>query len=162
MVSYTLVRSCVLPMDLLYKIEEHLWLRVNTDNSVTLGFTDMAQTTAGRMLAVSYRPTNVHYRKGKTLAVVESAKWLGPLRAPLDGVLLETNIALLEDAGLINRSPYHRGWVVRFLPDDVRAIQQEFIPAAEAATLYEAYMTRHNLDDCVHCEGYEFPDQTDG
>ncbi len=150
------VRSCVLPLNLYYKIEEHLWLRVETDENVTLGFTDVAQTTAGRMLVVSFRPVGARYKQGKTIAIVESAKWLGPLRAPMDGMLVAVNESLLEDAGLVNRSPYRKGWVVRFQPDELDL--KDFLSGADAAQAYESFMERRNLDDCIHCEGYEFPD----
>lgn len=150
------VRSCVLPLNLYYKIEEHLWLRPEADGSVTLGFTDMAQTTAGRMLVVSFRPLGARYKQGKTIAIVESAKWLGPLRAPMEGTLAAGNESLLEDAGLINRSPYRKGWVVRFQPDALDL--KDFLTGADAAQAYESFMERRNLDDCIHCEGYEFPD----
>lgn len=158
MSGFVLVRSCVLPQGLYYKIEEHLWLRTNDDGSVTLGFTDVAQTTAGRMLVVSFRPVGAHYKQGKTIAIVESGKWLGPLRAPMDGTLIAMNETLLEDAGLVNRSPYNRGWIVRFQPDDLEAGLKAFTTGSDAAQLYEDYMSRRNLDDCIHCEGYEFPD----
>jgi glycine cleavage system H protein len=153
-----LVRSCVLPLDLHYKIEEHVWLRIEADEIITLGFTDVAQTTAGKMLVVSFRPIGARYAKGKTVAIVESGKWLGPLRAPMNGTLLSANEALFEDAALVNRSPYNKGWVVRMKPDDLQTGLQDFLTGAEAAPAYENFMERRNLDDCIHCEGYEFPD----
>lgn len=156
MSDFTSVRSCVLPLSLYYKVEEHLWLRPEADGSVTLGFSDVAQTTAGRILVVSFRPVNARYKQGKTIAIVESAKWLGPLRAPMEGTLVAVNESLLEDAGLVNRSPYRKGWVVRFRPDALDL--KDFVTGADAAQAYEGYMERRNLDDCIHCEGYEFPD----
>lgn len=156
MSSFVLVRSCVLPQGLHYKIEEHLWLRLEADGSVTLGFTDMAQTTAGRMLVVSFRPIGARYKQGKTIAIVESAKWLGPLRAPMDGTLVAGNESLFEDAGLVNRSPYNKGWIVRYKPDNLDL--KDFVTGTDATQAYESFMERRNLDDCIHCEGYEFPD----
>ena len=152
------VRSCVLPLDLYYKVEEHLWLHIEADGKVRLGFTDMVQTSAGRMLVVSFRPIGAHYKQGKTIAIVESAKWLGPLRAPMDGTLCEGNTALFEDAGLVNRSPYRKGWIVLFEPDDLETGLKDFVTDQEAAQAYENFMERKNLDDCIHCEGYEFPE----
>jgi glycine cleavage system H protein len=152
------VRSCILPLNLYYKVEEHLWLRIEADKSVTLGFTDVAQTTAGRMLIVSFRPVGARYKPGKTIAIVESAKWLGPLRAPMEGVLAAANESLLDDAGLVNRSPYHKGWIVRFQPDDLEAGMKDFVTDLAATQAYESFMERRNLEDCIHCEGYEFPE----
>ncbi len=156
MSGFVFVRSCVLPLHLYYKVEEHLWLRPEQDGSFTLGFTDVVQTTAGRILTVSFRPVGVAYQRSKTIAVVESAKWLGPLRAPEAGVLLAVNTLLQDDAGLINRSPYHRGWLVRYRPEDAQAMLRQTVTGQEAARHYEMWMARHGVDDCVHCEGYEF------
>jgi glycine cleavage system H protein len=153
----SVVRSCIIPLNLYYKIEEHLWLRVNDDNSITIGFTDVAQTTAGRILIVSFRPVNAYYKQGKTIAIVESAKWLGPVRAPMNGVLVAVNEMLLTDAGLINRSPYNKGWIARFQADDLATGLQPFVTGEKAVRAYEMLMERRHLDDCVHCEGYEFP-----
>ena len=133
MSNVAFVRSCVLPLGLYHKVEEHVWLRTNDDGSVTLGFTDVAQTTAGKMLVVSFRPVGAYYKQGKTIAIVESAKWLGPLRAPMDGRLVAANEALLADAGLVNRSPYNKGWIVRFQPDDLEAGVRQFAVGTDAA-----------------------------
>lgn len=133
-------------------------MRIEADKSITLGFTDVAQTTAGKMLVVSFRPAGARYKQGKTIAIVESAKWLGPLRAPMEGTLITGNEALLEDAGLVNRSPYNKGWVVRFQPDDLETGMNQFLSGVEATQAYESFMERRNLDDCIHCEGYEFPE----
>lgn len=157
MAEVAIVRNCVLPLDLYYKVEDHIWVRVETDGTVTLGFTDMAQTTAGGMLHVTYRPVGKFYPRGKVVALVESAKWLGPLRTPVAGTLVAVNEALPADAGLINRSPYKRGWLARLEPADLEADLAELVTGEAAVAAYEAFMAEKGLDDCVHCEGYEMP-----
>ena len=155
--DFTLVRNCVLPQDLYYRVRDHTWVRVNEDGSATLGFTDVAQTTAGGMLIVSYRPVGKFYQRNKVVALVESGKWLGPLRTPVAGTLVEVNPEVAEDASLINRSPYGRGWLVRIEPEDLERDLAELISGEEVAAAYEQLMAEKKLDDCVHCEGYELP-----
>jgi len=157
MAEVAIVRNCVLPLDLYYKVEDHIWVRVEADGTVTLGFTDMAQTTAGGMLHVTYRPVGKFYPRGKVVALVESAKWLGPLRTPVAGTLIAVNEALPQDAGLINRSPYRRGWLVRLEPTDLETDLAMLVTGETAVAAYEAFMAEKGLDDCVHCEGYEMP-----
>ncbi len=157
MAEVAIVRNCVLPLDLYYKIEDHIWVRVEADGNVTLGFTDMAQTTAGGMLHVTFRPVGKFYPRGKVVALVESAKWLGPLRTPVAGTLIAVNEALPQDAGLINRSPYKRGWLARLEPENLGADLSELVTGEAAVAAYEAFMAAKGLDDCVHCEGYEMP-----
>ena len=157
MADFAIVRNCVLPRDLYYKIEDHIWARKELDGLVTLGYTDVAQTTAGGMLMVSYRPVGKFYARNKIVALVESGKWLGPLRTPVAGTLVEVNEALRTDAGLINRSPYGQGWVVRIDPEDADRDLAHLLTGDEAIAAYERFMEERKLDDCVHCEGYELP-----
>ncbi|MBX7233553.1 MAG: hypothetical protein K1X65_04155 [Caldilineales bacterium] len=158
MSEFRILRNCVLPLGLYYKIEEHIWLRLESDGLATLGFTDVAQTTAGGMLHVTFRALGKSYPAGKSVAVVESAKWLGSLRTPVTGTLAAVNETLLQDAGLINRSPYRRGWVVKMQPDDIAADLQRLRTGDAALAAYDAFMAAKRLDDCIHCEGYELPD----
>uniref|UniRef100_A0A7C5RU85 Glycine cleavage system protein H n=1 Tax=Thermomicrobium roseum TaxID=500 RepID=A0A7C5RU85_THERO len=155
--SFAIVHRCILPLDLHYRIEQHQWVRVEADGTVTLGYTDVAQTVAGRILHVTFRPTGRHDAHDATVAVVESAKWLGAYRTPVSGLLLETNAALLEDPELVNRSPYRRGWLVRLQPDDLEHDLADLLTGHEAIAASDVFMSRRGLDDCVHCEGYELP-----
>lgn len=157
MTAFVLLRNCVLPTDLYYRVSDHIWVRREEDGLVTLGFTDVAQTTAGAMLIVSFRPMGKFYARNKVVALVESGKWLGPLRTPVAGTLVEINSALLDDAGLINRSPYGRGWVVRMAPEALERDLSELFSGEAAVAAYDRLMIEKGLDDCVHCEGYEVP-----
>jgi len=159
MSQFAILRNCVLPLHLYYKIDEHIWMRMEPDGLVTLGFTDVAQTTAGGMLHVTFRQVGKFFPAGKAVAVVESAKWLGPLRTPVAGMLAATNESLLEDAGLINRSPYGRGWVVKMQPQASDGAHDLLVTGEAALAAYEAFMAERGLDDCIHCEGYELPAQ---
>ena len=149
------VRNCVLPRDLYYKVEEHLWLRVNADGSVTLGLTDAAQTLAGAILYVNPRAVGKMYERNKTIATVESGKWIGVMRAPVAGTLLEANPLVLADAGLINRSPYKQGWIVRLAPTQLEEDLQFLVTGEAALVAYEDFMEQRNLSECIHCEGFE-------
>lgn len=151
------VRNCLLPLELYYRVEEHLWVRAEPDGMVTVGMTDVAQTTAGRVLVVSFRPAGRHYARGRPVAVVESGKWLGPVRAPVSGELVAVNSNLLQEPDLVNRSPYRRGWIVRLRPSAWEQEMRWLQRGPEAVEHYERYMAERDLDDCVHCEGYELP-----
>lgn len=146
-----------MPLDLYYWIEEHVWVRLEPDGMATLGFSDVAQTVAGAILHVTFRPLGRHYAVGAPLAVLESAKWLGALRTPVAGQLVAVNERLLADAGLVNRSPYRNGWLARVVPDDLARDLATLLTGQAAVEAYAAYMERRHLDECVHCEGYELP-----
>lgn len=152
---FVLVRNCALPRDLYYKIKEHLWARVNDDGTVTLGLTDAAQTIAGAILYLNPRAIGRAYKRGATVATIESGKWIGALYTPIAGTLLEINPAAVADAGLINRSPYGRGWIARMQPEQLTDDLNLLLTGDAAAPAYEAFMAEHGLGDCIHCEGFE-------
>ncbi|MDE3090826.1 MAG: glycine cleavage system protein H [Chloroflexota bacterium] len=153
--DYVLVRNCALPHDLYYKVEEHLWVRVETDGTATLGLTDAAQTIAGAILYVNPRPTGKEYTRGATVASVESGKWIGAIRTPIAGKLIEVNPLAVKDSGLLNRSPYKRGWIARVQPTQLADDLKFLVSGAAAAATYEEFMAARNLDACIHCEGFE-------
>jgi len=153
--SVALVRNCVLPPDLYYNIQDHLWVRVNADGTATIGLTDAAQTIAGAILYVNGKTPGKVYARGVTVASVESGKWIGPIRTPIAGKLLEVNPQVIADAGLINRSPYRKGWIVRIEPTQLQEDLKLLVTGQAALAAYDAFMGEHGLSDCIHCEGFE-------
>ena len=111
------VFACELPEDLWYLVDQDVWLRVLDDGAVAVGMTDPAQTRSGKVLHVRVR-TGKRVAPGQSLATVESGKWVGPVPAPLPGLVGEANPAVLADPSLINRDPYGEGWILRFRPED--------------------------------------------
>lgn len=154
-VSYILVRNCALPSDLYYKVEEHLWVRVNADGTATIGLTDAAQTIAGAILYVNPRAVDKMYKRGATIASVESGKWIGAIRTPIAGTLVQVNALAVQDAGLLNRSPYKQGWIARLAPTQLADDLKFLVTGQAAVATYEEFLTARNLDGCIHCEGFE-------
>jgi glycine cleavage system H protein len=153
--DYALVRNCALPRDLYYQVAEHLWVRVDQDQTVTLGLTDAAQTLAGAILYVNPRPVGKMYARRAIIASVESGKWIGAIRTPVAGVLSEVNPAAIADAGLLNRSPYRQGWIARMQPSSLADDLKLLVTGDVAIATYEEYFEERHVSDCVHCEGFE-------
>lgn len=153
-VEYRLINNCVLPEHLLYDVEEDLWAEEG-DDGATIGMTDHSQTIAGNIMHVNFRvDPGDHVDAGDSLATIEAAKWIGVVKAPFPGTVAAVNEGIVEDAELVNRSPYHRGWVVEMEPDAGDALD-DFVPVEEAQERYREKMDRMGLDDCVHCEEFE-------
>jgi len=108
----TLVNNCNIPADLYYLVAKHVWGRLDGD-LVTVGLTDVAQNLAKGMLSVLPKAPGRKVVKGKSVATVESAKWVGPVPALVGGEIVEVNQAVLADPKLINADPYGDGWMVK-------------------------------------------------
>lgn len=108
------VRGCELPEDLYYLIEKHVWVRKLEGNLVRLGMTSVAAKLAGGTLnavTVSARKIGQEIAQGKSVATLESSKFVGPVPAPVSGVLVRGNDRLEADPNLAATDPYGEGWI---------------------------------------------------
>lgn len=144
-------RGCAFPDDLLYDVELNVWVRTEGD-AVVLGMTDVAQTMGGRMVSVTWKKPGRVLRRGQALAVVESAKWVGPFPTPVSGELLAVNREAFDrDIAIANRDPYGAGWLGRVHPGDFQAEQPHLVDGAAAFDHYRALIEERSIT-CYRCE----------
>lgn len=155
MTDYGDVNNCFFPKDLYYSVENNTWTKLNDDGTVTIGMTDIAQTLAGSVLHATPQRVGKKRKIGKPVAIVESSKWVGPVKSPIAGEVVESNDELKTDPGLLNKSPYNRGWIVKMQPDDLEADLAALVTGDAAVDLYRKKIEDEGIDACVHCEGYE-------
>lgn len=132
-----------------------MWLRILDDGIVEMGMTDVAQTMAGSIIHCRPKKVGKKIKAGKSVATVESGKWVGPVKSPLTGIITERNGLAEGDATILNRSPYNEGWIVRIEPADYDGEKGSLVNGDEAASGYEEYMSEKDLAECIHCEGFE-------
>jgi glycine cleavage system H protein len=129
----------------LYYSADHLWAK-KEDGSVRVGATDMAQQAAGPLLFVRIMPKGRQVESGKPLGTIETGKWVGPLKSPLSGTIVEVNEALKTQPKLLNEDPYGKGWLVVLQPskldDELKNLmtdpdQLEKFAEAEQAKLFK-------------------------
>lgn len=143
--------GCVVPDDLLYDVEQHVWIRFEGDEAV-LGMTDVAQTMGGKLVELSWKEPGRSVKRGKPLAVIESAKWVGPFPSPLTGELVATNAAAFEaDILVANRDPYGAGWLVRVRPTNLDEERHHLVDGAEAFERYRRFIDENEIR-CFRCE----------
>lgn len=157
------MKSCVFPVDLLYDVEHDMWARPGPDGLVHIGLTDVGQTAGGKLQVVSFpkaeKRIGTRIPPNRTVALMESAKWLGPVRLPVAGELVAVNDALRERPGLVNLDPYGRGWVVAFLPDeDIPWLAGDDARLAYRERLRRTFRSVAGVNDdfwCVHCNDWD-------
>ena len=98
------VRGCNLPEDLYYLVEKHVWAKMMDDGTLRVGMTAVAAKLAGSNLAgvtVKAKSIGQEVAQGKSVATVESSKFVGPVPAPVTGVLLRGNEKLASDPNVV-------------------------------------------------------------
>ncbi|MBC8331665.1 MAG: glycine cleavage system protein H [Anaerolineae bacterium] len=115
------LNGCDLPEDLYYLIEKHVWAKPMDDGTVRVGMTAVAGNLAGGNLAgvtVKRKSMGKEIPQGKSMATIESSKFVGPVPAPVTGVLLRGNDKLSSDPNLAVSDPYGEGWIAELQPAD--------------------------------------------
>ncbi len=162
--SEWIIKNCILPVDLAYDVENDLWAKVDPLTGVArVGLTDVGQTAAGKLQVVTFpragQRVGQKVQRGKAVALLESAKWVGPLRFPVDGDLVAVHSELTEHPLWVNLEPYGNGWIVEFLPDS----PLPWLSGEEARQEYSARVRKTfrsvagvNEDFwCVHCNDWD-------
>ena len=125
--------------DDLYYHKDHMWVKLEAGKA-KLGYNDWAQEAAGKLVNLSTRKVGRKVKAGKTLGTVESGKWVGPLKSPLSGEILEINPEVLKTPSMINDDPYGNGWIAVLAPSDLDAEKGDLIEGSDSGAL-EAWLT---------------------
>jgi len=134
------VRNCPLPDDLFYDVDSNVWARREADGTVTVGMTSYACSLAGELVAYLPKKVGSRIERGKSLASVESGKWVGPIKAPVGGEIISINEAVAVRPSLINADPYDQGWAVRMQPSDWEGEADRLVTGSAVAAAFEAKM----------------------
>ena len=103
------------PADLRYTAS-HEWVRLESDGTLTIGITDLAQDSLGELVYVDLPALGKNVAAGDSCAVVESTKAASDVYAPVAGEVIATNEALSAAPQTVNESPYETGWLFRLKP----------------------------------------------
>ncbi|WP_279111556.1 glycine cleavage system protein GcvH [Bartonella apis] len=94
----------------LYFTEDHEWISLDGDLA-TVGITNHAQEQLGDLVFVELPEVGSTFKKGDSVAVVESVKAASDVFSPVDGTISEVNEALSDDPALVNQKAEKEGWL---------------------------------------------------
>jgi glycine cleavage system H protein len=99
------------PDDLLYD-KEHNWARVE-GNEATIGMTDFGQDLAGEIVYAEVPRVGRDIKQGEPFMSLESGKWVGRVKAIVNGKITEANEEIEWESTVINEDPYGGGWFAK-------------------------------------------------
>ncbi|QWK19376.1 MAG: glycine cleavage system protein H [Hydrogenobacter thermophilus] len=122
------VNGCNIPEDLLYDVDAEAnaftWAKDNGDGTFTIGLTSVATAMAGRLVAYTPKKVGKSVERRKSVATIESGKWVGPVPSPLSGEIVEINESLKGNPALVNDDPYGQGWIAKIKPSNPEEVNQ--------------------------------------
>jgi glycine cleavage system H protein len=99
------------PDDLLYD-KEHNWARIQ-GNTATIGMTDFGQDLAGEIVYAEVPRVGREITFGEPFMSLESGKWVGRIKAIVNGTITEANDEIEWESTIINEEPYGEGWFAK-------------------------------------------------
>uniref|UniRef100_A0A8B9PCA9 Glycine cleavage system H protein n=1 Tax=Apteryx owenii TaxID=8824 RepID=A0A8B9PCA9_APTOW len=92
--------------------DKHEWISV--ENGIgTVGISNFAQEALGDVVYCSLPEVGTKLNKHDEFGALESVKAASELYSPLTGEVTEINAALAENPGLVNKSCYQDGWLIK-------------------------------------------------
>ncbi|XP_064375815.1 glycine cleavage system H protein, mitochondrial [Dromaius novaehollandiae] len=92
--------------------DKHEWISV--ENGIgTVGISNFAQEALGDVVYCSLPEVGTKLNKDDEFGALESVKAASELYSPLTGEVTEINAALAENPGLVNKSCYQDGWLIK-------------------------------------------------
>ncbi len=133
-----------IPGELLYDMEFNVWVKVE-GQSATVGATEPAQAYAGEVIFLKVKDVGTKVARGAILATIESAKFMGPMRAPLSGTVSEVNKAVVSTPSLMNQDPYSN-WVARLSAENLAEELKLLTAGGEAAEKYRPIIDEWGIE----------------
>ncbi|BAB66988.1 MULTISPECIES: glycine cleavage system protein H [Sulfurisphaera] len=120
------------PDELYYYPEEHVWVKIEGD-MVTVGITSLGQYMAGKIFQVTTKNKGEKVTPKSVIFTLESAKWIGKFRLPVEGEIVDINDEVVKNPTLINEKPYD-AWIVK-IKGDIK--KEKLLPVSEAVKIFE-------------------------
>ncbi len=99
--------------------KDHSWaLPEDAGKKIRVGLNSYGQDLAGKILFVRARREGSSVEQGASFASIETGKWVGPLKSPVSGKIVEVNASLRRKPSVINDDPYGDGWIVIIEPSN--------------------------------------------
>jgi glycine cleavage system H protein len=102
--------------------DKHEWIRINGQEA-TIGITEYAQGELGDIVYLEIETEGEKLAKGEVFGTIEAVKTVSDLFMPISGEVLEFNVILEDDAELVNKDPYGKGWMIRVSIDNPEELE---------------------------------------
>lgn len=115
--------------------ESHMWVRLEDDDTATMGLSDYAQDMMGEIIFVELPEEGAAIIRGDACGTVESVKSVEDLLAPASGEVIRVNEDVLDAPETINQDPHGDGWLI-----EVKLEDPSELDALMTESEYETYL----------------------
>lgn len=145
------IDSFNLPDEFYYDRKEHIWAKAEEDK-VRIGLDQFGQCAAGKAAYIKIKPRGKEIVKGKPFGTLECGKYIGPLKAPISGTIVEVNDAVFKDPEVINRDSYGEGWMIIVSPSNFEEDSRDLVHGEDVKPWLEREIEEYRAKDMLQCE----------
>jgi len=117
--------------------KDHEWARKD-GAEIVVGITDYAQGELGDVVFVELPAVGRTVAAGESFGTIEAVKTVSELYAPIAGTVTAVNGDLAGEPGLVNASPYEKGWMIRLNPSNAADVDA-LLDAGAYTSLLESH-----------------------
>ena len=114
------------PQDRLYS-EYHLWIKPE-EGGVWIGITEYAREELGEVDYVELPAADDKMTRDRPFGILETSKAVTDLVAPISGIVVRANTALVESPKTLTSDPYSAGWLVVVDSSNLRELDELITP----------------------------------
>ncbi|XP_033897290.2 glycine cleavage system H protein, mitochondrial-like [Acipenser ruthenus] len=103
--------------------DKHEWVRVEGGTGI-VGISNFAQEALGDVVYCGLPEVGTKLKKMDEFGALESVKAASELYSPLTGEVTEVNTALADNPGLVNKSCYKDGWLIKMTLDNPSELEE--------------------------------------
>jgi glycine cleavage system H protein len=115
------------PDDLLYweSAKNQYWIQRVSETKIRMGITSLAAQVSNKIESINLKKEGGKVLLKRSFGTLESGKWLGPIRSPINGEISKHNEEVLTDPSFLNREPYS-SWIVELEGTEIDENLSEF------------------------------------
>ena len=96
----------------LYYTKNHEWVSIY-NGIAKVGITEYAQSELGDIIFIEFPEIGFSPNIGDTIGTIEAVKTVADIFSPIKGKVIEINIDLENNPGIVNKDPYGTGWIIK-------------------------------------------------
>lgn len=112
------VAGYAVDLGLAYDPATHMWVDLASPGTVRAGLDPLGVETSGTLAALGFVGVGTAVARGEALGSLEAEKFVGPVLAPVSGIVTAVNGEVLAHPGAVEADPYE-AWLVEIQPADL-------------------------------------------
>ncbi|MBI5538511.1 MAG: glycine cleavage system protein H [Bacteroidia bacterium] len=111
----------------------HTWAFLEKNGDASVGLDDFLLHTTGEVKLRTLKIPGETINKGDLITEIIKGDKLLSVASPISGVVIKTNVQLIESPELLNQDPYGKGWIFKIKPSKWKEESRYFYLSDEAS-----------------------------